>query len=912
MKGLNHTIRALVAIIIVTFMLSSFSGLTFSETQTSEGWQISDAMTNIPDTEDHSDHWNSGYGPLLPGSVYVLVQPALYMAIQTGIDRYLTDLANEGWTPELHTAGWSTVNQVKSLLNTGYGEGMQGAVLVGDIPYAWYEMDDWFGGVPYGYTKFPIDLYLMDLDGSWTDSNLNGAYDDHTAGLGDLEPEIWVGRLITSTLTIPGYTDVTLLQNYFDKNHDYRMGNLPLNDRALVYVDDDWASWGPQYSGEVGLRYSTRTLVDDPETTRTADYLNRLDDNYDWISLFAHSWPGGHGFYYNSGSNFEYLYNEEISGADPLAHFYNLFCCSASNYTDDDSEGYIAGHYVFSETYGLASIGSAKTGSMLNFADFYTPLGTGESIGQSFLEWFILNGETGAGVDSRAWFYGMTITGDPTLDTFDDGPPQVPNVLVTQPNTAVIWPVGSSQVITWSATPGNLPLDTDPITLYFSYNDPEGDGPWTQIAANEANDGTYTWEPIPNTPSTQCWVKVEARDTGGKVGSDTSDVAFEILADQPPTAVMNSPVGGEVWMGGSLQTISWDMGDTLDPISSLVADLYYSTDGGATYPSTIATGLTGYAANPCTYNWDPLPLIDNDQMRVKVVVTDTSTNTCEAESPANFEIDSTAPLPAENPYAELDGLGVRIYWTASPSADVDHYEVWWRHNGFDPTGNSYTVFINAGLNTNVLHPNVGINNPGEYDYQVRTYDSAGHETRTLIQAAKYGSTQSTFSREPDWFLMGCSLVLSDTSLSHVMQGQGLPANWDCIRTYDSLTETWSTQVQGSPINAITDIHTNQGFWMHITASTRLNLAGYIEDKAIPLYDGWNLVAYPFAARFMTTSVIEAHLVANCPGYDAMLIDGMESGDPYQIITPTGSEIISQNYAFWVHVTGDTTWTVLNY
>ena len=63
---------------------------------------------------------------------------------------------------------------------------------------------------------------------------------------------------------------------------------------------------------------------------------------------------------------------------------------------------------------------------------------------------------------------------------------------------------------------------------------------------------------------------------------------------------------------------------------------------------------------------------------------------------------------------------------------------------------------------------------------------------------------------------------------------------------------------------------------------------------------------------MTTAAIEADLIANCPLYAEMLIDGVASGAPYHIITPAGTENIFHNQGFWVRVTGDTTWTVTNY
>jgi len=612
-QGLRQSLVpfAVIAIFILSF---SYSGLTVTidAPTVEEAFPSGDSdgqiqiMPDIPELEDHSIFLkDSGIKAKSTGLVYVIVEPVLYTSIQVDIARYINDIESEGYTAELYTNVWSNPEELRAFLQAGYGSGMIGAFLVGDIPAPRYEFEDDFN--EYGYVDFPIDLFYMDLDGDWIDTDLNDIYDDHTAGTGDIEADVWVGRLLTSTLTIPDEDEVSLIQKYFNKNHEFRMGNLSLYDRALVYVDDDWLSWSEGYNSDVGYRYENRTFVNDPEETIAPDYLPRIikdyvihyveiinetvygpsvggetgpiylanapvmnctiyveiegewipleedadftldyqtgeigiapispmdagwtfhsyynytvleyiDDEsqlptenetvygpsiggetgplwldkspvddcslyveiegewvflepdvdyfidyetgeidispispmdagwtfhayyncseslagyYDWVSLFAHSAWYYHGFYYNSGSQWSTLYNNEISSADTIAHFYNLFCCSAGEFTKSASDGCLAGHYVFSGTHSVCSISSAKTGSMLNFGDFYTPLGQGGSIGDSFLQWFQLNAESGAGSeqDSRGWFYGMTITGDPTLDTIDDVEPEPP------------------------------------------------------------------------------------------------------------------------------------------------------------------------------------------------------------------------------------------------------------------------------------------------------------------------------------------------------------------------------------------------------------------------------------------------------------------------------------------------------
>jgi hypothetical protein len=333
-------------------------------------------------------------------------------------------------------------------------------------------------------------------------------------------------------------------------------------------------------------------------------------------------------------------------------------------------------------------------------------------------------------------------------------------------------------------------------------------------------------------------------------------------------------------------------------------------DGGGTYPGTIATGLSGFTVNPCVYDWDPVDMIDSDQVRVRVVVTDTDIMMGQDSSLADFEIDSTPPSQAMNVHAELEGTGVRIYWAASVSTDVDHYEVWWRMNAFDPTGNTYSSFFDVGLNTDVYHANVGTINPSSYSWQIRVFDFVGHETRTTLQAAKYGSTQSTVINPTGWFLLGCPLPQTDTTVEHVLQS----APVDFVRLYrGGVWLSWCAYWPPS-LNTLTDIYTDEGFWAHYTANGRYVLAGYIEDKAMTLHAGWNCVAYPFALRNMNTASIDIQLLGNCPGYPGMM-GGMLIADhtqPYHLKTPTGTENIFHNQAIWIWVSADTTWTVTNY
>ena len=68
--------------------------------------------------------------------------------------------------------------------------------------------------------------------------------------------------------------------------------------------------------------------------------------------------------------------------------------------------------------------------------------------------------------------------------------------------------------------------------------------------------------------------------------------------------------------------------------------------------------------------------------------------------------------------------------------------------------------------------------------------------------------------------------------------------------------------------------------------------------------------YPFVQRSMSSADIEVHLQANCPKFDTWEI--FDSVGDYRLKTPTGSETFFHGDGFWVKVSADTIWTVINY
>lgn len=340
------------------------------------------------------------------GEILVLVDSAVYADTSVSIDQYVLDVGRDGYWATIHVLQGGTPTNVRTYIKKFNPVGV---LMVGAIPAPWYEIDG---------DQFPCDLYYMDLNGNWTDPDGNGKFNTHT---GDLNPEIWVGRVWTPT---SNGNDAALINDYFKRNHKFRLGQLGHARSALAYVDDDWTGFDDCAFDKM-FPVATITKYTNPATTDADLYKAEVNSLRSWVQLCAHSWVQGHAL--RVGSTNEYIQTPYFRDTNPPnAHFYNLFCCGPGRFTESD---YLAGWYIFDKTgggsnLGLAAIASAKSGSMLFFEDFYRPLGQGKVIGDAFVEWWKARGPDHEDWE-RYWFYGLALLGDPTLSWWKGAIPQL-------------------------------------------------------------------------------------------------------------------------------------------------------------------------------------------------------------------------------------------------------------------------------------------------------------------------------------------------------------------------------------------------------------------------------------------------------------------------------------------------------
>ncbi|MDK9699921.1 MAG: T9SS type A sorting domain-containing protein [bacterium] len=189
-------------------------------------------------------------------------------------------------------------------------------------------------------------------------------------------------------------------------------------------------------------------------------------------------------------------------------------------------------------------------------------------------------------------------------------------VAITAPNTAVTWYVGDTETISWINS-FNMPLNG---TMRIQLNREYPAGSWTTIVDNTPNDSIQTWV-VSGSPSTTARLRIMS--TVDTLIIDESNVNFTIAQR---SITVNVPNGGESWLVGSNQNITWASTGLTGNVNIELNRNY----PGATWES-IAAGTT----NDGTHAWTVTgPFTNVARVRITSVAFPTVADT----SNANFTV----------------------------------------------------------------------------------------------------------------------------------------------------------------------------------------------------------------------------------------------------------------------------------
>ena len=171
---------------------------------------------------------------------------------------------------------------------------------------------------------------------------------------------------------------------------------------------------------------------------------------------------------------------------------------------------------------------------------------------------------------------------------------------------------------------------------------------------------TPTWEVLPGvTRSMRFRVTVRDNATGGGC-SASSDITMNVDGGSGPFIVNNPSNAGIIWNGNTTQTVTWSVaGTNVAPVACANVNILLSTDGGQTYPTTLATNVANNGSFAVT-----VPNINTTTARVMVVC---SNGTFFDISNNNFTIrQGTVPTPGCTIYNSTN-IPVTISATGTPT-----------------------------------------------------------------------------------------------------------------------------------------------------------------------------------------------------------------------------------------------------
>ncbi|MBN1301358.1 MAG: hypothetical protein JW995_09085 [Melioribacteraceae bacterium] len=201
-------------------------------------------------------------------------------------------------------------------------------------------------------------------------------------------------------------------------------------------------------------------------------------------------------------------------------------------------------------------------------------------------------------------------------ESTDDGTvtPTEETIIISTPASGTELVAAESYEIQWNSDV------TQNVNIQYTTNNGSS---WINIISNIENTGSYIWDPVPNTPSAQCRIKIFTLDS---TVTALSTGFFSILEPAQKSLKVDAPDGGEVLIVDEEFDIKWTS------VSIRDVKIQFSTDNGSTWNSIVES----FPADSGIYNWNPIPNSTSIQCLVKI--SDIKSDTLSDVSDATFAI----------------------------------------------------------------------------------------------------------------------------------------------------------------------------------------------------------------------------------------------------------------------------------
>lgn len=220
---------------------------------------------------------------------------------------------------------------------------------------------------------------------------------------------------------------------------------------------------------------------------------------------------------------------------------------------------------------------------------------------------------------------GVDVVADTSNALFKIVPMPQPLIAVTRPNGGEQWEINTQREITWTSQRVN-----GPVRIELSRN---SGATWSSLTDETSNSGSLTWL-VSGPASNFCLLRISAKDGSA---TDTSDSAFEIVP--PPSLTLTSPNGGETWLIGKNEDITWS-----SQRSESSVKIEASRDDGDSWENIVDA-----TENDGVYAWTvSSPASNRCLIRVSAgMLSDVSNNLFEVKTPEQPQITVQTPNGGE-------------------------------------------------------------------------------------------------------------------------------------------------------------------------------------------------------------------------------------------------------------------------
>jgi hypothetical protein len=457
------------------------------------------------------------------GKVILIVDAAHSVELSVELSRLQQDLVGDGWSVIRHDVqATDAPTDIKALIQADYNAdpaNVRSVFLIGAVPVP-YSGPVSPAGHPDNYVPWPADVYYGVMTGTWTPGALLAGYPNYFSNtMTPAEATLEVGRVDLRNLpSFAPKSEVDLLRQYLDKDHNFRQGIVTAPRRALITdhfalfgylgIEDFAATAYSSFSALFGAANVNDTAWISPisnDLNSDLTFPTLQNNSYLWTCIDSGGLNTSNGVYY-TGTSMDW------ATRDPMA----VFTMSFGSYFGD---------WNCPDNFLRAPLADASMTLSNSWSgrprQFYNRTAMGLTLGDSV--------RVSQNTERETW---TALMGDPTLRVFTVAPPAG---LIAQAS-------GSSVTLSWAASP-----DAG-VQGYNVYRAVTAAGPYVKLTAQPISATTYTDSTAP--PAVDCYmvraVKLETTASGTFTNASTGIFATATVSGTAPSISLVGPGSGSI------------------------------------------------------------------------------------------------------------------------------------------------------------------------------------------------------------------------------------------------------------------------------------------------------------------------------------------------------------------------------